>query len=224
MTDELDQSIGKILEKLDELGISENTYVIFTSDNGGEADNPVTNNIPLAMGKTHVWEGGIRVPLLIRGPGIAAGTQSNVPAIGYDFLPTIADWLDADDPLPAHIDGGSLAEVLRDRGTGTVERGTEPLIWYYGAYRNRKHVTPQAAIRLDNYKYIRELDSGREYLYDLDLDLSETTDLRNFRPNLAKRLARLLDAYFAEVDLELPTRNPDYDPAKDSGLLSVTKN
>jgi arylsulfatase A len=196
--------------------------VIFTSDNGGEVDIPLTNNIPLAMGKTHVWEGGIRVPLFIRGPGIAGGTQSNVLAIGYDFLPTIAEWLDADEPLSSDIDGGSLAGVLANHGAGIVDRGTEPLIWYFGAYRNRKHATPQAAIRLDKYKFIRELDSGREYLYDLDLDVRETTDLRSFRPGVAKRLAKRLDAYFAQIDLELPTRNPDYDPAKDTGLIVVT--
>lgn len=221
MTEELDQSVGEILEKLDELGINDNTYVIYTSDNGGEVDAPMTNNIPLAKGKTHVWEGGIRVPLVIRGPGIAAGTQSHVAAIGYDFLPTIAEWLDAGDGLPANIDGGSLVEVLTNSGTGTVDRGTEALIWYYGAYRNMKHVGPQAAIRLDNYKLIRELDSGREYLFDLDLDLGETTDLSSFRSDVAHKLSSRLDDYFAAVKVELPRRNPHYDPANDTGLISV---
>ena len=196
MTEDLDRGVGEILDKLDELGIADNTYVVYTSDNGGESDSPVTNNIPLALGKTHVWEGGIRVPLVIRGPGIAAGTHSHVPAIGYDFLPTIAEWVGASDDLPADIDGGSLAGVLANGGTGSVERGTEALIWYYGAYRNMKHVGPQAAIRLNNYKLIRELDSGREYLFDLDLDLSETTDLSAFRGDVAKKLSARLDDYF----------------------------
>ena len=221
MTDELDQSVGKILDRIDALGIAGDTYVIFTSDNGGESDRPVTSNVPLSMGKTHVWEGGIRVPLIVRGPGIAAGSQSHVPAIGYDLLPTIADWLGAGDRLPDHLDGGSLAGVLANGGAGEVDRRTEPLIWYYGAYRNMKHVTPQAAIRLDHHKLIRELESGREILYDLDLDLSETTDLSRFRPEVARRLSRLLDDYLASVDLELPTPNPEYDPTKDSGLISV---
>jgi arylsulfatase A-like enzyme len=109
----------------------------------------------IQTGKTHVWEGGIRVPLVIRGPGIAEGTQSHVPAIGYDFLPTIAEWVGASEDLPADIDGGSLAGVLAGDGTGTVERGTDALIWYYGAYRNMKHVGPQAAIRRNNHKLIR---------------------------------------------------------------------
>ncbi len=223
MTDEMDQSVGAILGKLDELGLADNTYVIFTSDNGGESDSPMTNNIPLSMGKTHVWEGGIRVPLFVRGPGIAAGTHSHVPAIGYDFLPTIADWVGSEDPLPDDIDGGSLASVLKGRGDGVVERSTDALIWYYGAYRNMKHVAPQTAIRQGSHKLIRELDSGREYLYDLDLDLSETTDLSSFRPEVAKRLSSRLDAYLSEIDLELPSRNTEYDPTKDMGLISVKR-
>jgi arylsulfatase A len=221
MTEAQDRSVGEILDKLDELGLADNTYVIYTSDNGGETDFPVTNNYPLAKGKTHVWEGGIRVPLVIRGPGIAEGAHSHVPAIGYDFLPTIAEWVGASEDLPAGIDGGSLAGVLASEGTGTVERGTDALIWYYGAYRNMKHVGPQAAIRRDNHKLIRELDSGREYLFDLDLDLAETTDLSSFRRDVAKKLSNRLDEYLEQVDLELPTRNPDYDPTKDTGLISV---
>ena len=220
MTEEMDESVGQILAKLDELGLSDNTYVIFTSDNGGESDTPLTSNVPLSMGKTHVWEGGIRVPMIVRGPGIAAGSQTHVPAIGYDFLPTIAEWIGEGDDLPSDIDGGSLAGVLAGRSS-TVVRGTEELIWYYGAYRNMKHVAPQTAIRSGQHKLIRELDSGREYLYDLDLDLRETTDLSSWRPEIAKKLSQRLDAYFEEVDLELPTRNPDYDPAKDPGLPMV---
>ena len=125
MTEELDAGVGRILDRLDELGIAEDTHVIFTSDNGGEISGGVTNNSPLAKGKTHVWEGGIRVPLFIRGPGIAAGSKSHVPAIGYDFFATIADWVGASIPLPDDQDGGSLRGVLTNGGVGTVERGTE---------------------------------------------------------------------------------------------------
>ena len=95
MTADLDAGVGRILDALDEHGLADSTYVIYTSDNGGESDLPVTSNVPLAWGKTHVWEGGIRVPLFIRGPGIDGGTRSDVPAIGYDFFATIADWVGA---------------------------------------------------------------------------------------------------------------------------------
>ena len=221
MTEELDAGVGRILERLDELGIAEDTYVIFTSDNGGEIGGGVTNNSPLAKGKTHVWEGGIRVPLFIRGPGIAAGSESHVPAIGYDFFATIADWVAATIPLPDNQDGGSLHEVLTNGGVGTVERGTGALIWYYGAYRNGKHVAPQTAMRKDNYKLVWELDSQRTYLFDLDGDLSETNDLSRFRPEIAEAMFSELKGYLESVGTEMPTINPDYDPSTDPGLLSV---
>ncbi|MDE0350143.1 MAG: sulfatase [Gammaproteobacteria bacterium] len=223
MTADLDAGVGRILDALDEHGLAGSTYVIYTSDNGGESDLPVTSNVPLAWGKTHVWEGGIRVPLFIRGPGIDGGTRSDVPAIGYDFFATIADWVGATAPLPENQDGGSLHGVLANGGEGAVERGTEALVWYYGAYRNMKQVAPQTAIRRGNHKLIWELDSGRTYLYDLDLDLSETTDLSAFRPEVAASLHEELKSYLAAVGTTLPTHNPDYDPAADRAMISVTR-
>ena len=178
----------------------------------------VTNNVPLAKGKTSVWEGGIRVPLVIRGPGIEAGSQSDVPAIGYDFLPTIADWAGAKEKLPDHLDGGSLDAVLKSSGKGEVVRGTKSLIWYYGAYRNNKHVAPQAAIRRGPHKLIWEFESDRTTLFDLDLDISETTDLSRFRPKVAESMHEELRDYFKSVETKLPTVNSIYDPAKDPGL------
>jgi len=216
MTEELDRSLGDVLAAVDELGISAQTYVIYTSDNGGE--EWVTSNAPLAKGKTHLWEGGIRVPLVIRGPGIPAGSRTDVPAIGYDLLPTIAAWADATGYLPYDIDGGSLDTLLAAGGAGQVLRQTDSLIWYYSGYRNHKHVVPHAAIRKGNYKLIREFDTDRTYLFDLSKDLSETTDMSRFQPEIAKDLADELDDYFDEVGISRPTVNPDYDPDKDLGL------
>ena len=224
MTEELDRGLGRILEKLDDLDLTKTTYVIYTSDNGAEiTEGTYTNNEPLAKGKTHVWEGGIRVPFVIRGPGIQPDSQCDVPAIGYDFLPTIADWLGATDLLPQDIDGGSLVPVLSAGGDGDVQRGTDPLIWYYSAYRNHKHVAPQAAIRRDNHKLIWEFESDQIRLFDLNLDISETTDLRRFRPEIAQDLHRELRDYFASVDAKLPTINTDYDPARDPGLSGASR-
>ena len=219
MTEELDQGLGSILEALDTLELAEDTYVIYTSDNGAElTEGANTDNVPLARGKTHVWEGGIRVPLVIRGPGIEPNTQSDVPAIAYDFLPTIAEWVGAVESLPEDIDGGSLAQVLDQGGRGEVQRGTEALIWYYGAYRNHKHVVPTAAIRKGAHKLIWDLESDQTKLFDLSIDLSETTDLARVRPEIASELESELKGYFAAVGLEMPTRNLDYDPATDPGL------
>ena len=97
------------------------------------------------------------------------------------------------------------------------------LVWYYGAYRNNKHVAPQTAMRRDNYKLIWELDSQRTYLFDLDGDLSETKDLSRFRPEIAESMFNELKGYLERVGTKLPTPNPDYDPAKDGALLSLTR-
>lgn len=219
MTDELDQGVGAVLEQIEASGIRDSTYVIYTSDNGGEiTGGVVTNNVPLAKGKTSVWEGGIRVPLLFRGPGIREGTQCNVAAIGYDLLPTIADWIGAEDLLPEDLDGGSLDPLLKNAGSGQVARGTKSLIWFYGAYRNNKHVAPQAAMRRGRHKLIWEFESDRTQLFDLSLDISETTDLSRFRPDVATTMHEELKEYFAKVGTKLPTVNRDYDPAKDPGL------
>ena len=219
MTEELDAGFGLILDQIDASEIVDNTYVIYTSDNGGEiSGGVVTSNTPLARGKTSVWEGGIRVPLVIRGPGIEAGTQSNVPVIGYDFLPTIAGWVGAQEKLPELLDGGSIESVLKSGGVGKVDRGTDALVWYYGAYRNNKHVAPQAAIRKGAHKLIWEFESDRTILFDLDLDISETTDLSRFRPEIARDMHSELKEYFKSVDAKLPTMNVGYDPARDPGL------
>lgn len=219
MTAELDAGLGRILDTLDLLDLHRKTYVIYTSDNGAEiTEGTYTNNEPLAKGKTHVWEGGIRVPLIISGPGIKADSQSDVPAIGYDFLPTIADWVGARDRLPKHLDGGSLRPVLVNEGRGTVYRGTESLIWYYSAYRNHKHVAPQAAIRHGHHKLIWEFESGQTRLFDLHLDIGETTDLSRFRQHVAQDMHKKLRDYFTSVDAKLPTINRDYDPTKDPAL------
>ena len=222
MTEELDMGLGKILDKLTDLELDESTYVIYTSDNGAEiTEGTYTNNEPLAKGKTHVWEGGIRVPLVISGPGIEPDSQCDVPVIGYDFLPTIADWIGASDKLPENVDGGSLLPVLTHGGRGKVERGTESLVWYYSAYRNHKHVAPQAAIRRGNHKLIWEFESNQTRLFDLSLDIGETTDLSRFRKEVAQDIHTELRDYFSSVDAKLPTINEDYDPTKDPALGSA---
>ena len=225
MTDELDQGVGAILDQIEASGIRDSTYVIYTSDNGGEiSGGVVTNNVPLAKGKTSVWEGGVRVPLLICGPGIEANSQCDIPAIGYDFLPTIAAWVGATDKLPDNLDGGSLVDVLENGGKGEVARATESLIWYYGAYRNNKHVAPQAAIRRGSHKLIWEFESDQTSLFDLGLDISETTDLSRFRPEVAKAMHNELQEYFESVAVKLPAVNPNYDPTKDPALGSNSRN
>lgn len=220
MTQELDAALGAVLAKIDELGIADNTYVFYTSDNGGELGGgalnpePVTSNKPLAKGKTHVWEGGVRVPLVVRGPGIKAGSVSHAPVIGWDFFPTIAELAGINAPLPDNIDGGSLRSILQGGGQGAVKRSTGAFVWYYPHYRDFKGVRPQAAIREGGYKLVREYESGEIHLYNLAADIGEERDLAKEMPDRARALDARLANYLSAVGAKLPAKNPDYDPNK----------
>ncbi len=216
MTEELDSAFGTLMDSLDELGLADSTYVIYTSDNGAEIQNSITTNSPLARGKTSVWEGGIRVPFLVRGPGVAPGLQVDLPVVGYDILPTIAEWLEIQD-LPADLDGESFAGLLTEDAAEASPR-EKGLIWYYGAYRNGKHVSPQMAFRKGDIKLYWDIQNDRVDLYDLSLDLSETTNLAGFFPDLADSMLSELKAYMDSVGVSLPKPNPDYDPRLDPGL------
>ncbi|MEM7009846.1 MAG: sulfatase [Verrucomicrobiota bacterium] len=219
MTRELDGSLETLLAILEELDIADSTYVIYTSDNGGEigAGTTPTANSPLAKGKTHTWEGGVRVPLIVRGPGIKANSQSDVPVIGWDFFPTFAELLGIEAALPENIDGGSFAALLHGGGEQKVERPTGNLVWYYPHYRDNKGVRPQAAIRSGNYKLRKEFETEKLMLFDLSKDIGESTDLSAEFPEVARKLDDSLMEYLTSVEAELPTANADYDPEKDLG-------
>lgn len=218
MTEDLDQSLGAVMAKLKESGISDSTFVFYTSDNGGEVYQDPTNNIPLKKGKTHVWEGGIRVPLIVSGPGIEGGSASHLPVSGYDFFATFAELLGIAAPLPVGQDGGSLVSILRSRGSGSVERDFGDFVWYYPHYRNMKGVFPQAAIRSGDYKLVKFYEEGDVHLYDLSKDLGEQNDLAGSMSERAQELHGKLNDYLSSVDAKIPTRNAAYDPAEDLGL------
>ncbi len=218
MTENLDESLGALMAKLYELGLTENTYLFYTSDNGGEVYRNPTNNLPLRKGKTHTWEGGIRVPLIVRGPGIEAGSSSDVAVSGYDFFATFAELLGIEAPLPEDQDGGSLVPVLRAAGSGSVERASRDFIWYYPHYRNMKGVFPQAAIRSGDYKLVKFYENGDVHLFDLSADLGEEDDLAESMPDQVQALHDSLNSYLAQVGVKIPTPNPEYDPRKDLGL------
>ncbi len=223
MTENLDESLAAVMAKLEEHGIADNTYVVYTSDNGGENTGNATNNTPLKLGKTHTWEGGIRVPLIVRGPGIAAGASSDVVVNGYDLFATISELLGIAALLPADQDGGSLAPVLL-AGADVVERASGDFIWYYPHYRNMKGVFRQAAIRSGDYKLVKFYEKGDLHLYDLSKDLSEANDLAESMADKADDLHMKLNAYLAAVGAKIPTQNPDYDPKNDLGITGGPMN
>lgn len=211
MIESMDDSVGRILKKLDQLNVSNNTLVIFTSDNGGlcttEGPNtPPTVNSPLREGKGFLYEGGIRVPLLVRWPGrIKSASVQNTPVSSIDFFPTLTQI--ANVAGKSKVDGVSIASLLD--GPGSVQRDT--LYWHYPHYSNQSS-RPGAAIRAGNMKLIEFYDSGRRELYDVRKDVGESRNLIERQPDLARDLQARLDAWRMEVGARMMTPNPGYVP------------
>jgi len=194
MIEDLDAGLGMLLDKLDELGIVGSTYVIFTSDNGGG----FRGNVPLRGGKAQLWEGGIRVPTVVRGPGVLAGAQCDTPIAGWDFFPTISDLVGNTKPLPEGLDGGSLRPLLESSNAGKIARGTEGLVFHFPWYAD----VPMSAIRLGDYKLLRDLNTGEARLFNLAEDIGEASDLSKTMPDKAAELQARLTDYLKAVDAE----------------------
>ncbi len=184
MTEDLDTCIGVVLKELETLGIAKNTYVIYTSDNGGRSE-------ALKGGKTLCDEGGIRVPLIVRGPGIRGGTYCNEPAIGYDILPTVLDFAAPGFALPKGVEGGSWKPVLMNGGTGKVKRPIDRLVWHHDV--EIEH--PQTALRKGDLKLLHYWDTKEDFLYDLSADLGERNNLAAEKSAITAQLLAELKAH-----------------------------
>ena len=210
MIETLDTNVGRIMAELEELGIGENTIVIFMSDNGGlaTAEGSPTSNLPLRAGKGWLYEGGIREPMLIRWPGSgSAGLVSDVPVTSTDFYPTILEMAGLE-PLPSqHMDGISLAPLLR----GEEFREERPIFWHYPHYSNQGG-KPGAAIRKGNFKLIEFFEDDRVELYDLFADPGEGNNLAGSMAEKVDELLELLHAWQVQVGAEGMDPNPGYDP------------
>lgn len=207
----IDQTVQQLLEALDAEGLAGSTYVIYTADHGGQGRNA---NAPLSGGKGAVTEGGLRVPFLVRGPGIAGGVCSRVPVTGCDVLPTLLDLAGLAAPPPAGVEGGSLVPVLRDpTGRGRVVRPREELVFHFPHY-DLGNGGPATALLVGGEKLVRNYETGSRRLFDLETDPGETRDLAAARPERVADLSTRLDAYLREVNAQLARPNPAYDPAK----------
>jgi arylsulfatase A len=207
MVESVDDSVARVLSTLKELGIEDNTVVIFASDNGGFWK--ATNHAPLRGHKGTYWEGGIRVPLIIKWPGYAIpGRVVNVPVTSSDLYPTIL--AAAGQPLRPnqHLDGLNLAPLLRD--ADTLQRRS--LFWHFPHYNNHPETVPQGAMRKGSWKLIETFDPAGLQLYNLADDLGETRNLAASQTKLVEELRRELDAWRREVGAEMMKPNPDYDP------------
>ncbi len=208
MTYDLDVTIGVLLKKLDELKLRQNTYVIFMSDNGAPAGlRSGDSNYPLRAGKSTLYEGGIRVPLIIRGPGIEAGSSCDIPVTGTDLYPTLAQLAGIHNLN--EVDGQSIAPLLRG---GNRFRRVNPLLFHFPHWGRAVTSYPHSAIFKDNFKLVKNLDSGALELFDLDKDLSEKNNLSRKLPEKAKELEKLLEQRLNEVDAQRMTQNENYDP------------
>jgi len=220
MVEAMDLAVGRVLGKLDELGLAENTLVLFTSDNGGlsTSEGSPTSNLPLRAGKGWMYEGGIREPLIARWPAkIKPGSVSDVPVCSVDFFPTFLEASGAKAPEGLKIDGASLIPVLT--GGSLPERA---LFWHYPHYGNQGGA-PAAAIRRGNHKLIHWFEEDRVELFDLSTDLSEKNDLALARPDLVDALGAELKAWQEDVGAKFPSPNPNFDPAKPSGRAAGGK-
>jgi len=218
MVESLDDSVGRILDRLDELGIRDETAVILTSDNGGYTGPPtkqtsLTSNLPLRQGKGGVYEGGVRIPAIVSWPGMdRRGGIALDPIISMDWFPTVLDLLDIKD-VPEDLDGVSLAEVMRD---GHNELDREALYWHYPHYHSAG-AEPYSAIRVGHWKLIEFHADGRAELYDLANDVHEDRDLVEQVPEIAALLKKRLGEWRVEVGAQMPTRNEQHDPSKPRG-------
>lgn len=214
MVEAMDLAVGKVLAKLDELGLARNTIVIFTSDNGGlsTGEGWPTSNLPLRGGKGWMFEGGIRGPLLVRWPAVVkAGSVVSTPVSSPDFFPTLLEAAAAKPEAGRILDGVSLIPVFK--GGTLPERA---LFWHYPHYGNQG-AAPAAAIRRGAYKLIEWLEDGRVELFHVTQDVGEQTDLAASEPDRVARLRDELHAWQKQVGAQLPIPNPAYDATKPNG-------
>ena len=210
ITEDLDSGVGKVLEAVERLGLNGKTYVIYMSDNGSGGG---AKRGGLRGGKGSVWEGGIRVPLIVRGPGVTPNSWCNIPVVGYDFLPTFCAMGGlAEKDLPMGIEGGNIVGLLENEGKGIVIRAREELVFHFPHYQSDDG--PHTAIRLGDLKLIHFYENDRVSLFDLSKDISERNDLAKQMPGEANMLTERLNKYLADVKAQLPTKNAEFDPAK----------
>ena len=206
----VDENVGRLLDLLDELGISSKTIVFFFSDNGGLSTLgrrwAPTSNAPLRAGKGWLYEGGIREPLIVRAPGITKpGSLCNVPVISNDFYPTILQLVGLPIPAGGPVDGLSLVGLLK----AGEKLKRDALFWHYPHYHGSMWA-PGAAVRAGAWKLIRFYEEGKVELYNLADDPGERHDMASKAPAVRDRLIKLLEDWQQKVGAELPRPNPAY--------------
>jgi arylsulfatase A-like enzyme len=210
LVESVDDSVGAIRQKLDQLKIADRTILLFTSDNGGligNPKNPITTNQPFRAGKGSAYEGGVRVPSIAYWPGVTKpGTRCDVPVMTIDFFPTLAEVCGLRAPASHVVDGESILGLLKQ--TGGLKR--DALYWHYPHY-HPGGATPYSAIRAGDWRLVEFFEDGRAELYDLKSDVAEKKDLSGERPEKVRVLRERLAEWRKKVGAQMPSANPDYD-------------
>jgi len=214
MVKEIDDSVGRVTKRLEERGLADNTIVIFTSDNGGFTGHNMatkencTDNWPLRSGKGSLYEGGVRVPFIVRWPGVVSPQSvSNEPVSTTDLFYTLLAATGAAGDAVLPTDGLDLAPVLKDP-QARLDR--DALYFHYPHYYET--TTPVSSVRTRRWKLLEYYEDGRRELYDLQADPSEERDLAATNPAEVERLTEKLHAWRSEVGARLPTPNPAWQP------------
>lgn len=223
MVESMDESLGRVLAKLKTLGLADNTIVIFVSDNGGMSaanfgrpDRTIpaaqldaaysTSNLPLRGGKGWLYEGGIRVPLIVKWPDKGRRTVCDVPVISTDLCPSVLEMAGLLALPEQHVDGMSFAPLLQ----GATELQREALYWHFPHYSNHGMQSPGGAVRCGDYKLIEYFENNTVQLFNLAKDPGEQHDLAVQEPESAARLKAMLHRWRETVSAQMMESNPDY--------------
>ena len=215
MVEHMDDAVGRIFEELERAEILENTFIVFSSDNGGligDKRNKTTNNYPLREGKGHMYEGGVRVPNILVAPGvIKGGSTCHEPMIAMDYYPTLLELagLELPSSVKSSMDGVSLLPLLK----GEKEIDREAIFWHYPHYHTQG-AKPYSAVRKGDWKLIRHFENDFYELYNLKSDVSENNNVLAEYPEKVEELKTLLYQWYSEVDAQFAVDNPNYDVNK----------
>ena len=216
MVEATDESLGHIRAKLRELGLEQNTIIVFTSDNGGMAasnqyhgiNHPretlnsrfASSNLPLRGAKGWNYDGGIRVPLIVHWPGnVEPGSTSHAVVTGTDYYPTLMEMLNLPALPQQHVDGRSFVPALKSE---EFDRG--PIFWHFPHYSNHGYQSPGGAVRSGRYKLLEYYENGTVQVFDLENDIGERNDISELRPKLTEELKEVLHNCRDEVDAKMP--------------------
>jgi arylsulfatase A-like enzyme len=221
----VDESVGRVMATLDELKLADNTVLIFTSDNGGvggyeregiKRSGDITDNAPLRSGKGSLYEGGTRVPFIVRWPGVTpAGTTCDVPTIHVDVYPTLSEIAKAAAPDNQPLDGESLVPLFRDSKASLKREAIyQHFPGYLGAGQDTWRTTPVGLVQAGDWKLMEFFEDGRLDLYNLKEDIGETKNLAAEQPAKTQELHAKMIAWRESIHAPMPTKNTPSAEAK----------